>query len=91
MVESIKGIIILVVPLIVVFVLFIKWWREYKSKGLRFVLDCKKIKLWHVPLMIMILVLLVSVVLGVFILREEEAYLREEIKVKEWNPNAWHG
>ncbi len=82
MTEFIGGIVILIIPLLIVFILLIKWQRDYKATKKILVLYDKRTKYW-------IIFLIVSLAI-MFIIAIRLDY-SVPIQLKQWNPNAWHG
>ena len=81
--EFIGGLIILIVPLLIVFILFFKWWKDYKRTRKLLVLYDKKTKYWF---------LVFIVLLAMFIFATFTDYSEPiQIKIEEWNPWGWYG
>jgi len=67
--EFIPGIIIILVPLLVVLMFFIKWMRDYKKTKKIFVLYDRKTKYW-----VLVIILLIIVI---YIIYSEPNYIKE--------------
>jgi len=83
MTEFIEGIIILTVPLLIVFIMLFKWWKDYKQTRKLLVLYDKKTKYW-LPIFIVLLAILI---IAIFTDYSEPI----QIKIEEWNPWGWYG
>lgn len=83
MVEFIEGILILIIPLLMVFIMLIKWRRDYKLTGKILVLYDKMTKYW--------LILFIIVLFIIWVVDWSGYSVPLPIKIKEWNPAAWYG
>jgi len=90
MIEFIEGLIMLIIPLSIVCLFIIKWWKDYKRTGKLFVLHDKKIKRWQLLVAILFLIFSVCVVLGAISVIGEENNIPIKIIPEQYNPWGWY-
>lgn len=84
--ELIYGLIILILPLIIVFVFLIKWWKDFKITKRFLVLNPKEYKwqlLFGIPF-------LIFSILTIYCAFQTPEIIEDSIyKIKECNPYGW--
>jgi len=90
MVEFIEGLIMLIVPLSMVGLFFIKWRKDYKRTGKLFVLYDKKIKWWKLLILILFLIFSVFVILSAVSVIKEDNNIPIRIIPEQYNPWGWY-
>lgn len=91
MIESIEGLIILIIPLLIVCLFLIKWRKDYKQTGKLIVLYNEKIKRWQFLLYVLFLIFSVFVILSAISVIEEENNSPIQIIPEQYNIWGWYG
>ena len=90
MVEFIEGLIILIIPLSIVCIFFIKWHKDCKRTGKLFVLYDKRTKWWQSLVSILFLMLSVYIILSAISVIEKENNVPIQIIPEQYNPWGWY-
>ncbi len=88
MIEFIKGLIILIVPLLIVCIFVIKWHKDYKRTRKLFVLYDKKIKQWQFLIAILFLIFSVFAVSGAISVIGEKNNIPIQTTPEQYGPWA---
>lgn len=80
----------LIVPLSMVGLFFIKWRKDYKRTGKLFVLYDKKIKWWKLLILILFLIFSVFVILSAVSVIKEDNNIPIRIIPEQYNPWGWY-
>ncbi len=90
MVEFIEGLIMIIVPLLIVCIFLIRWWKDYKRTRKWFVLYDKKTKWWQLLVSVLFLMLSVLIILSAISVIEEENNVPIQIIPEQYNPWGWY-
>ena len=81
------GIIIFFVPLLIVLLMLVKWWKDYKETKKRLVLYDKKTKYWLIVFIPLLVILIGTIWVSFFEVESSPI----KIRIEEWNPWGWYG
>jgi len=88
--EFIEGLIMLIIPLAIVGLFIIKWYKDYKKTGKVLVLYDKNIKRWKLLVYILFLIFSVIVILAAISVITENSDMPIRIIPEQYNPWGWY-
>ena len=84
--DFILGIIMLITPLLIVFVMLIRWWKDYKKSKKPLVLYDKNTKYWLIVFVPLLVILIGTIWVSFFEVESSPIKIRFE----DWNPWGWY-